>query len=165
MAPASGRTWSDYRVYDDDDVARPEDHDVTGDDVFDVDGGLCTVSEDLDVDADLPQQGVDSSAGVVLLPEAEQSAGHDDGEDDGAVGHVTEDHGHDGGSSEDADDRARELCDEESDRPVASRWLDRVRPVLVKPALGLGGRQSHVGVELGDHRRSVSRDERGPVPR
>ena len=48
-----------------------------------------------------------------LLPEAEQSAGQDDGEDDEGVGGLSQEERQAGGEEEDQDDRALELRDQE----------------------------------------------------
>ena len=115
-----------------DDVAGVQEHDVPRHDLLgrDLDGPA--VAQDARLGLDEGEQFLHGVGRPPLLPEAEQSAGQDDGEDDAGrrwprPGRATEP----AAKSEDQDDRALELAEQEGKdvRPPAPVLPRRVRPL------------------------------------
>jgi len=96
------------------------------------------------------KQRIDSATGLVLLPEAESSAGGDDHEDDHAVGQVAQQHRQHRRDDQDEDDRIRELGQQKAYAAASNGSGYDVGAVGGQPAGGFGRRQPcrrvlHVG--------------------
>ncbi len=98
-----------------DDVTGVELDHVTGDDRLQRDLGHGPVAEHFGVDAHHGHQVLDGSARAPLLPEPEEAAEHDDGQDDHRIGEIAEQPGQDRGGDQDEDDRARELTGQQGE--------------------------------------------------
>jgi len=104
---------------------------------------------------------VDRAPGGAFLPEGEQAAGEDDGQDDHPVGDVPHHHRHDGRADEDQDDRTGELPEQQPQAPVPPGRLDPVRAVTLEPCGGLlVGQPGVAGAGGAHHVGQVARPER-----
>ena len=108
-----------------DDVAGVQEHDVPRHHLLDRDLDGPAVAEDARPGLDEGEQFLQGIGRPPLLPEAEQAAGQDDGEDDEGVGGLSQEERQAGGDEQDQDDRALELRHQERKSPRPPPGLDQ----------------------------------------
>jgi len=84
-------------------------------------------------------------SGAALLPEPQQAAREDDGQNDQRVGGVVEEERQAGREQQDEDERALELTEQEEQLAGSPPRLKDVGAVEIEPPPGVGARQAVLG--------------------
>ena len=118
------------------DVSGAEQDDIAWYDLLDRNVARLLVSNDTGLHLHHREQLLDGVRGASFLPEAEQPAGPDDDQDDGRVDGVMEEHGENGRTDQDQDDRALELSHQQGERVRPLAGLQEIRTVTEQTAPG-----------------------------